>query len=106
MMENMGFIIIISFFIIIPLLLIASCTDTASQKKAKAKFAADIETETGYTISKDSVNQILNQYNSKDSGSIMATDKKGNTVALTYIIDDKRLNLFLAGKSLLKDGGK
>ena len=92
--------------IILPLFLITEYFSTTPQKGARTKFAADIKTETGYTISKDSVDQILDQYNSKDSGSIMATGKDGNTVVLTYIIDDQKLNLFLAEKPLLKAESK
>lgn len=104
--ENISFIFIISVMIILPLFLITEYFSTTPQKGARTKFAADIKTETGYTISKDSVDQILDQYNSKDSGSIMATGKDGNTVVLTYIIDDQKLNLFLAEKPLLKAESK
>lgn len=104
--ENISFIWIMSFFIIIPLLLFSLFVDTAPQKEAKTKFTADITKETGYTISKDSANQILNRHNSNHySDNIIATDKNGNKVTLTYIIDDKTLNLFLAGKPLLKNEG-
>ena len=105
--ENISFIFMISVMIILPLFLITEYFSTTPQKGARTKFAADIKTETGYTISENSASQILDQcYFSYHSDSIMATDKKGNKVALTYIIDDKTLNLFLASQSLLKDEGK
>ena len=105
--ENISFILITSFLIVLVLFIIVAVIDMTPRKEAKAKFAADIKAETGYTISEDSADQILGQCNSDYySDNIIATGKDGSKVALTYIIEDKKLNLFLAGQPLLKDEKK
>lgn len=67
-------------------------------KNSVTAIENEIQKETGYTLSYESVSSIVSDISdhNSDAGTVKATDKNGNTAIITYIRDDHHLDLYVA----------